>query len=258
MTRSVVIRCAVVIWLGSTAHSSTGAAQQSAHGRDLRIQVDDPRPMSAAVLEVERRFGVVVTYEDTSYVASEDIVDVTAQVRRDGRMSERVRVMRGGPFAFTPVAASALAGNQIETVLDEMVEYWNRAGGSGKFAVEHVDGGHHVMPRARRGVAGAIEPYTSPLDVNIQLSSQDRDGVQTLEELSKAISAASGRRVFVGAAPVAGLRRRTVALGADNETARRVLWRTLQSIDTSLSWQLLCGVGEEASCAINVHPVGQR
>ena len=37
--------------------------------------VDYPRPVAAAVLQVEKHFGWVVTYEDTSYVHPDDIVD---------------------------------------------------------------------------------------------------------------------------------------------------------------------------------------
>jgi len=143
----------------------------------------------------------------------------------------------------------------VAKVLDELVARWNRSGGSGQFGVEQVAGGYHVVPRARRGVGGSIEPYLSPLEVNLQLPSYEGDGFEALLELSKAVSAAAGRPVTLGAVPINGLRRRPVVMNADNEKARRVLWKTLQSIDTSLSWQLLCDVGEQASCAINVHPV---
>lgn len=56
--------------------------------------IDYPRSVAAAVLQIEERFGWVVTYEDVRYVHPSDIVDVTEQVRRDGKMTDRVLGMR--------------------------------------------------------------------------------------------------------------------------------------------------------------------
>ncbi len=84
---------------------------QNVISRRLVVDVDDPRPLSAAARQLERQLGIAVTYEDGSYVAPENIVDVTAQVRRDGRTEPRVLGMRGGVFRFEhamPATADAV------------------------------------------------------------------------------------------------------------------------------------------------------
>lgn len=44
-----------------------------------------------------------------------------------------------------------------------------------------------------------------------------------------------------------------VTVDAQNEGARDVLWRGLQSINPGLSWQLLCG--QDGPCALNIHAI---
>ena len=63
-------------------------------------------------------------------------------------------------------------------------------------------------------------------------------------------------RVLPGRLPINRLMRARVTIGADNQTARDVLWGALQAIDPALSWQLTCGVGEDAECGINLHLIG--
>ncbi len=55
--------------------------------------------------------------------------------------------------------------------------------------------------------------------------------------------------------PLNRLSRAQVAVDAQGDPARDVLWRALQSIGPDLSWQLLCGVGEKGECSINIHVV---
>lgn len=228
------------------------------HAREVRIEVVDfPRPVSAAVLQVERHFGRVVTYEDLSYVAPGEIVDVTEEVRRDGRVSKRVLSMRSHSIslAYTPRESSAEA--QVEEVLAQLLAEWNGSGHSGEFRAETVEGGHHVIPVARKGKSGSTEAYTSPLDTPITIPYEERDGLETMFVVARAISDSAGRRVNPGMMPMNRLSRARVVVGAQNQTAREVLWGALQTIDKALSWQVLCDVGESAACAINIHLVRQ-
>jgi hypothetical protein len=75
-----------------------GESRQQALPR--KIEVLEPRPLAAAILEVERRFGWVVTYEDPPYELQSEIADVAAAVRRDGRFDIPVLVPREKYFAF--------------------------------------------------------------------------------------------------------------------------------------------------------------
>ena len=64
---------AAVCWGSATA--------QSVRREDLLV--DDPRPMAAALEELTRRYGTIITYEDPRYLYAADIKDVTREVSRN-------------------------------------------------------------------------------------------------------------------------------------------------------------------------------
>jgi hypothetical protein len=243
----------VVAGLSPAARPAAGPAQ--GQPRELHVDVTDPRPVAAAIREIERHFGRVVTYEDISYVAPSDIVDVTGAVRRDGRLDRRVLGMRGGSIDLVYKPTSASIDDQLDEVLAQLVTEWNGDGHSGVFRTEKVAGGHHVVPIARKGRSENVEAYASPLEARITIPYESRSGVVTLDVLAQAISASAGRPVF--AVPPRGnlLVQARLTVGAQNQTAREVLWEALQAIDRKLSWQMLCSVGDGAECAINVYSV---
>lgn len=226
----------------------------------LRIQVVDyPRPVAAAVEQIERHFGWVVTYEDTRYVHPSDIVDVTAVVRRDGDMSRRVLGMRGGTIDVTyRPAAGAATEAQVGEVLREVLAQSVAAGNTGEFRVERASGGHHVVPVAMKSTRGLMEPYQSPLDCRITVPGRTGSGLAAVLRITEAIAARSGLPVRPGVMPLNRLEQAQVATGAEDEVARTALWRTLQAIDQRLSWQLLCGAGEDAICTLNIHFVRKQ
>ena len=224
--------------------------------REIRIDVADfPRPLSAALLQVERNFGRVVTYEDGSSVAPGDIVDETAQVRRNGKTSPRVLGIRRDSIslAYAPTEASVEA--QVEEVLAKLLAKWNGPSHSGEFRVEKVVGGYHVIPVARKGLSGNAEPYTSPLDTRITIAKEERHLGETMSVVAKAISDSSGREIDVAPRMLRRLYEARVVLGAENQVAREILWKALHTIDPALSWQLLCEVGENSMCTVNVYRV---
>lgn len=76
--------------------------------------------------------------------------------------------------------------------------------------------------------------------------------------LANVITTVSGHTVNPGTMPMNLLLQARVTVGAENEIARAVLWRALQSIRPDLSWQLLCEVGDRGACALNIHIVRKR
>ena len=209
--------------------------------------IDYPRPVSAAVLEVEKHFRWVVTYEDTRYVHSSDIVDVTEQFRRGGNRPTRVLQMRNGNIDVTflpPPGASIEA--RVGQVLQQIVQQSNAAGNTGEFRVDWVRGGYHVVPVAMKGKTGAIEPYTSILDTRITLPYQEENGLEMMSRITQALTKGSGVTVSRGTMPLGVMERARVALDAQNDPARDILWRAL------------CGVGESGGCSINIHPVPKK
>lgn len=241
------------LWL--VGRNDANAAQQE----PIRIEVIDyPRPVAAAVLQIESQFGLVVTYEDTSYVHPSDIVDATDQVSRDRTTSRRVFQMRNGNIDFTYTPRPGRSDSQLGDVLRGMLEQSSLAGNTGEFRVDSVRGGYHVVPVATKGKSGLSEPYASPLEARITLSQLDGTGLEVMERLAEAISISAGRKVTPGTMPLGRFHRARVAVAAQNEPARDVLWRVMQSVGPDLSWQLLCSVGEKSRCAINIHPVRKK
>ena len=224
----------------------------------VRISVrHQPRPVAAAVLQTEQHFGYVVTYEDVTYMHPDDIVDVTEQVRRDSRLDKRVLVMRSGTIELDVTPHPGRTDAQVGEVLNEIIARSRAAGNTGDYRAERVDGGYHVVPIAARGKSGAMEAYQSLLATPISMPARDESALEMISRLVETIAAASGRKLGPGMIPVNRFHQTRVRVEARNERARDVLWRALQSIDRQLSWQLLCGVGEDG-CALNIHPVAVR
>jgi hypothetical protein len=252
--RQCVARITVVAIFASAGLTST-ALVQDVVPRRLVVDVDDPRPLSAAARQLERQLGIAVTYEDGSYVAPEDILDVTAQVRRDGRTEPRVLVMRGGAFRFEN-AMPGTAG--VHQVLNRLLETWNQSGIGGTFSVVDVGAGFHVIPTARRGVTGELEPYASPLSARIDMPAEERTGMETVSTIARLVSEQTGRTIGPGMMPTNLMLQKSATVEARNESGRSVLWRALQQLHPALSWQLLCSVGEQADCALNIHGVSRE
>jgi hypothetical protein len=224
--------------------------------REIRIEVADvSRPVADAVSQVESQFGRVVTYEDGSYVAPGDIVDITARIRTDGKLSPRVLGRRRDSISLVYTPRQASVEGQVGEVLAALLAKWNGPRHSGEFRVESGPGGDHVIPVARQGLNGNRESYSSPLDARIDISKEERDGLEAIVVVARAIAERSGREVVPGTMPMNRLRKARVVVGSENQSAREILWAVIQAIDPALSWRVLCEVGENSMCAINIHRV---
>lgn len=202
MIRVAVFAAGVAVAASSSGDVRQAAPTPRADQLPLRIEVVDyPRPVAAAVRQLERHFGRVVTYEDVSYVAPGDVVDVTEQVRRDGDFSKRVLSMRGESIGVVVRPTDAPVDAQVGDALAEILAGWNGHGRSAEFRLQSVAGGHHVIPVARKGRSGS-EPYTSPLDVRITIPYEERDELETLLILTTAISNSAHRAVTPGTMPL--------------------------------------------------------
>jgi hypothetical protein len=257
MTRMMLLCLGVCV---ASAAGSVCVAQTTPHpGLDeVRIDVVNKRlPILEAVKQVERRFGRVVTYEDVPHVAPSDLVDITDQVAKGKALTTRIYLSRSDSIRLAYTSRYATLDAQAGEALAKLLAVWNGGDHSGKFRVERVAGGYHVIPVARRGLDERTEPYTSPLDTRITVPTAERDGVETLTVLVQAVAESSGRVVHVGRIPHSRLTQTRVTIGAKHQTAREVLWGALQAMDPALSWLMTCDVGEDAECGIHIYPLGQ-
>ena len=135
---SGLVALCVMFCLALDTPSPRGGQEDRAFHIDV---VNYPRPLSEAVRQIEERFGRVVTYEDGSYLAQEDIVDVTEQVRSDGRFDRSIRVMRGDSVSLVYQPTGTSLDAQVGDVLAQLLAQWNRPSHSGEFRVAQVSGG---------------------------------------------------------------------------------------------------------------------
>lgn len=248
-TKTIAMSMAAASVFYAVAPTSTTASSQPAIVVDL---VNQPRPVALAVRQVEKQLGYVITYEDTAYRFPGDIIDVSKQMPGRDPAKGPYLGMRGGTLQlrYSP-RASTLAG-LVEEVLQEIVASSRRADNIGHFSVQSTVNGYHVVPVQGKNRIGIEELYESPLDSRITMASRDESAADMIRRFLEVVSKASGQTVEEGLMP-GRLHTIRVTVDAQNDKARDVLWRALQSINPGLSWQMLCGPA--VNCALNLHAI---
>jgi hypothetical protein len=221
------------------------------------IAINDPRPLGEAIIQLERAIRQPITYEDPAiYAYPGDYVDKTAEY--GGRAARRVLLPRGGPLKFT-FNSSEPSGTrvQITALVKRLIQTFNKTYPDGaQFELRDTGGVYHVVPVVVRQRTGAIVSHVSPLDQPITVVAQDTDAMSAISAILAAVKAQQGSNMLVGNVPIAFLMRVKVSLASDNESARALLVRVLQTASPTLSWRLLCGT--EPGCYFNIHDVRTR
>ena len=241
-------------WFVLTCCVTLAAAGQLDHSVRVRV-TDEARPLASALRQVEEQLGVVATYEDTCYLDPSEITDKTRELSRTSVPERRILVMRGGSFSFEQRDSSKATP---AAVFEALLQKWARDGYRSKFDVQKAEGGYHIVPTAAIDELGSIAPCVSPLDAVVSLEPKEESPQETLFRLVDAVSRASGRRVGVSVRGVPKTRSVTLFGGATSEVARDVLWQVLRDLGDSYSWQLLCSVGRDRECGLNIHRVVSR
>jgi hypothetical protein len=228
------------------------AAQE---GGRVSISVDEGRPLKAVVMELEQRFGWVVTYEDPAYLFPPEIKD-DRHLRRDGKDLPRL-VPRGGPFTFSYTLRSTDSpGSSQEALLRALLDQYHQTGYAGRFRLVRTGLVYHVVPAMTRDETGVLRPYGSILDREISLPDEEVNGMEWLESIKAAVHESGDQRLQLGTVPFRGLARVRVRIAAHDESVRSVLLRMFASVPPSLSWRLLCGPQEgSGTCSLNIHQV---
>jgi len=220
------------------------------------IDVEGPRPLADVIRELERRHGWVVTYEEVPYEYAGDLVDVARSVRKYGDLSIPVLVPKGGRLSFA-YPEPLPNGKNEEAVLQDLLRQYRASGLPGEFGLARSGEIFHVIPRTSRNALGVEEGRHSALDARISIPEGDRTVDEMLTAIELAIYTETGWAIAVGG-PVWNLflQSRLVA-GADKESARSVLLRTLHATRRQVSWQLFCGPAGTANplCAVNFNMV---
>jgi hypothetical protein len=265
LARDLVIVDAPVVALTNarlidgTGQAAAAIASASAwQNQSVEINVNDPRPL-AMVEALERRYGWTVTYEDPAYLHASDLADLSYRVHKDDAPTKpRILGVRGGPFRFTYMIPSEAAEPQQRTLLDALLEQHHLSGNPGIFRVLRTGTVFHVVPSMRKGPDGVLEARGSILDAKISVADGERTVFDMFEEIVVAVNRSSGVKVMTGIVPMNLFMQARVAGGAQNESARTVILRTLESTKWKFSWQLLHDPTPPGMYALNVHVVPDR
>jgi len=198
------------------------------------IVVSDPRPVAAAIEEIEKLSGRPITYEDPPILNKDYMMPMV-----EGG-DPRLLVPRGGSLRFTlPPDASA---EQKVAAAQSMVGNYNASHGAATFSVSQ-DGLTHVVPRQTRDGSDRLMPVTPVLDTRITVAAKPRSAMDLLNEICQAVSRVSGQPVGIGTVPTNAMYQQKIEIGANNEPARQVLEKLILASRLSLSWRLLYDPG---------------
>jgi len=217
------------------------------------ITITDPRPVNAAIHQLQSIFGWPITYEDPPVVFAGDIEDVTARVRKDGKSADepgilRILVARSHTFSFTLGDRTALkrgtrAPEELAraAIMEMLKSYSESTGGATQFALSDSNGIFHVVPTRGRNLSGDPEPVAPILDSVVTISPGQRTAEELISAVCSAVATQKGVRVSF---PKLGnlLRQRITQIASlPNESARSIPSRLFAEIASPqpVSWGLL-------------------
>ena len=235
------------------ATASSGArAQDSTRDASLsEIAVLEPRPLAKAILELESRLGVVITFEDPEYEFDGDIEDVTWAQRPSAR-SHRLLVPRTKAFHFSYEERRT---SRPEQLIPAMIQKYQDDGNTDAYRVVRDGQRFHVVPIRSADSSGIPIGRGSRLEARVSVVERSRTVYELLKAVLDQVSVEIQRPVGLGLAPMSMVTATRVSHGAQNERARDVIVRALGATGAKLSWQLFCGPGQPRLCMFNVHVV---
>lgn len=246
-----------VFCLAVVPKSSVAALDINQDGQQRVVfQVNDPRPLAAAIMDLNRYFGWRVTYEDPLYLNDYDLLDITTSVSRDTRSGRRTVVPKGGRLELIVAARGDVssAGFQMSVLVDLLKKY-AESGYPGQFGVRQSDGLVHVVPLTSRGVGAVDHPRQSLLDRVVSVSTSATNALDQLANLAAEVGRTGKGGLALGSVPVAELLRSRTNLGSGRSSARAQLVRIVDTIAPRLSWQILCQPGDEELCYLNIYQI---
>lgn len=231
---------------------------------EIKLSVEDQRPVAKAIEMLEAKYGWVITYEDPRYVHNSEVNDVTLKVRKDldkfkPGEAPKVLVPKGGVLEFTyEVSPGTNLPNDPAMVVLKLLDAQAARNHGGRFRLESSGKTMHVIPTAIKNSGGVLTSQESVLDTFISLSAEDRTVERKLESICAAISQATGIPVNLGAYPSNLFHQRRDQRGAANQRARDVLVNTFESLGngSKLSWQLFYSASLKMYL-LNIHLVSK-
>ena len=219
----------------------TAAAEGEGDGFvSFPVKVSDPRPLAAAALQLQQRYGVAISYEDPPFSHPQDLVEVLVESPVPGAEETAILIPAGGGLEMK-LGAEAGASVQLDpaAVLASLVMIYEKGDQPGRFQVVQDGEMFHLLPTAMRQGTGALGPVTPLLDTVISLDGSPRRADVVLHKIRNKLHSASGVNIEVGMTPVQLLYDSTVSVGGTNLPARDLLVQFSEALPMPVTWRLL-------------------
>jgi hypothetical protein len=223
------------------------------------LAVYDPRPVGAAMTILERRFGVIITYEDAPYIHEADVEDQTSPEWRQAHPNgPRALIPKHGSLEITyQMSPGPIKSDEIQSVIQKLLDTHAEKNNPGRFRLQREGEVFHIIPVQVRNSSGSLVSVESILDTAISFPEQERTVSSTVELITNIVSRVRGIKFGLGSGPTNLMSRTPFRRGANNETARDVLLSALQATNGKLSWRIFYGPGNKWY-VLNVHYIRSR
>lgn len=220
------------------------------------LSVYEPRPIAAAIDVLERRYGVIITYEDAPYINEIDIEDQTSPAwRKSHPKGPRALIPKREQLEITyQTSQGAIKSEDIRPVVQKLLDTHAEKNYPGRFRLLQEGQVLHIIPMQVRDSSGFLVNIDSILDTPITFPAQERKVNTTLELITNAVSQVKGIKFIIGMAPMNLLDRTFYSGGANNEKAKDVLVRALKATNGKLSWRIFYDPGLKWY-ALNIHEI---
>jgi len=230
------------------------------------VTVSDPRPVDAAVRQLQSIYGWPITYEDLPVAFEADIEDVTTRVRKDGKSADepgvlRILVARTHSFYFMlgdrPVLKPGTRAPEelARAAITEMLKsYSESTGGATQFALTDSNGIFHIVPTRGRNRLGEPEPVSPILDTVVTIPPGQRTAGELISAVCRTVAAQTGVRIDFGEHGNLLRQRITQIASLPNESVRSILSRLFAEIASPqpVSWALLYQPGWDYTFNVRV------
>ncbi len=224
--------------LGVTIAAGLAAAASGFGQISPVINVNDPRALAQAALQLERLIGVAINYEDVPYAYAGDMQNVASSVmspeQQAAHPGAQIWVPRGGQISVdlsqvpgfaqqsAITSASVTSGAPLIAALIAAQASQNLPG---VYTSTSSNGAFYITPAQVLNASGSLTHVTPALDTKVTLAYQNRTAGETLDAILQQVSQSIGVPIGQGRVPVMLMVSAPVAIGANNEAASSVLGR---------------------------------
>jgi hypothetical protein len=201
----------------------------------IHMEFNDPRPLAAAIAQLEKKLGIPINYEDPRFACPTEIQEVTDQVQspaqRAANPNAHIIVPRHATLSFDYVPPSF--PGDVLALLTQLCERYESKGYPGRFTVKQVGRVPTVEPNAARRADCVWAAATPVMETRIGFPAQTRNASEALQLIFETLTRTAGVKVGIASLPILGFVYRSVTLGAGDEPAGEVLMRLFEQLSVS-------------------------